>query len=88
MDSSDSEFFPLSSFANYIFLECFIVEDGLLCVGEGVVWGACVGVPGDTMVTGPEEDPSTNVVPVTGPRMTVPRTSSGFGGNRLTGDSP
>lgn len=59
-----------------------------VCVGEGVVWGACVGVPGDTMVTGPEDDPSTNVVPVTGPRMTVPRTSSGFGGNRLTGDSP
>lgn len=59
-----------------------------VCAGEGVVWGALAGVPGDTMVTGPEDDPSTSVVPVTGPRMTVPKTSSGFAGNRLTGDSP
>lgn len=68
--------------------ESFLVEAGLLCAGEGVVWGALAGVPGDTMVTGPEDDPSTSVVPVTGPRMTVPKTSSGFAGNRLTGDSP
>ncbi|OAD61603.1 hypothetical protein WN48_00115 [Eufriesea mexicana] len=44
-----------------------LARDELLCVADGAVRAT----PGDTMVTGPEDDPSTIVVPVTGPATTV-----------------